>query len=416
MKSVESEAVSQEKSVTAWGTICGLFSHMKSKLRRGLLRLFLSVFKRIPLTNTIVFECESDMADNPFAFFSFLVKNGFHECHKIVWLVKNVELCQKLYQEKNVVFISRFDKALANQLKLNYYLKTAKLFILSHPYWFQNWRTGQHVIYTTHSVAQLKASGTALLNKHVCDYVLSCGPYCSHILRQSLDHNVQFLELGLPRLDLMIPGNADLIAEKLAPSHKGHKLVLSMETFKQSKGWTDSASEDKYSINVIHCLEDLKKLDQLLGSLGYWMIIKIHHLQDTSFLEFANVDNILYLTDNELLISKIQVNTLLSSASILLTDYSSVFYDYLLLDRPIGFLLGDISGYDRGFIMENPLDYMPGVNIHSFDELCQFLRDPLNNDDIYQAKREEARNLVFLHKNEYCMRLYHWLKTQNILS
>ena len=91
MKSVESEAVSQEKSVTAWGTICGLFSHMKSKLRRGLLRLFLSVFKRIPLTNTIVFECESDMADNPFAFFSFLVKNGFHECHKIVWLVKNVE-------------------------------------------------------------------------------------------------------------------------------------------------------------------------------------------------------------------------------------------------------------------------------------------------------------------------------------
>ena len=386
--------------------------HVKSRL----LNLALLLFKHLPLSKTIVFECESDMADVPFAFYSYLIRNGIHKRYKIVWLVKNVALCQELYQEENVVFLSRFDKKLTRVLELNYYLNTAKLFVFSHPYWFQNWRRGQIVIYTTHSVAQLKASGTGLRDKHVCDYVLSCGPYSTEINKQAMEKGVQHLELGLPRLDLIIPDNSDAIAEKLSPLHKGKKLILSMETFKQSRGWTDSDSDDKYSINVIHDLNDLKKLDHFLESLNCWMIIKIHHLQDISFLECTNVENILYLTDDDLLRNKIQINTLLSGASLLLTDYSSVFYDYLLLDRPIGFMIGDISQYDRGFIMDNPLDYMPGQIIRSFDELCQFLQIALKGEDNHHAEREAARKLVFLYKNGNSERLYKWLTEQGILS
>ena len=53
---------------------------------------------------------------------------------------------------------------------------------------------------------------------------------------------------------------------------------------------------------------------------------------------------------------------MLGSSDALITDYSSVYFDYLLLDKPIGFTVDDMELYikDRGFIFNNPEEYMPG--------------------------------------------------------
>ena len=51
----------------------------------------------------------------------------------------------------------------------------------------------------------------------------------------------------------------------------------------------------------------------------------------------------------------------------LLSDYSSVAVDYLLLDRPLGYVLADYNIYKekRGFVFEDPLEYMPGEKIYN---------------------------------------------------
>ena len=49
----------------------------------------------------------------------------------------------------------------------------------------------------------------------------------------------------------------------------------------------------------------------------------------------------------------IPVNRILGKADALISDYSSAAIDYLILDRPIGFLLKDVEEYgnSRGFIL-----------------------------------------------------------------
>ena len=78
----------------------------------------------------------------------------------------------------------------------------------------------------------------------------------------------------------------------------------------------------------------------------------------------------------------------------LITDYSSVFYDYLLLDRPIAFTINDLNEYadTRGFVFENPLQFMPGEKISTKHEFIRFLENVYQGDDRYQSKRKEIND------------------------
>ena len=97
----------------------------------------------------------------------------------------------------------------------------------------------------------------------------------------------------------------------------------------------------------------------------------------------------------------IQLYSLLGSVDILLTDFSSIYIDYLLLNRPIGFVAADFYEYSnsRGFVFDNPNDYMPGAKISSLKELKTFLHSTLIlNQDPYLKNRIIINNKL---NNEY---------------
>ena len=80
----------------------------------------------------------------------------------------------------------------------------------------------------------------------------------------------------------------------------------------------------------------------------------------------------------------------------MITDYSSVFYDFMLLNRPLAFTVDDIEQYKsgRGFAVDNP-DYLTaGYKIHNEEELKKFLTDLLNDNDMFSTRREEVNQLV----------------------
>ena len=140
------------------------------------------------------------------------------------------------------------------------------------------------------------------------------------------------------------------------------------------------------------------------------LIVKLHHLQDTSYFENMILSNIYYIFDSQLKSHNLQTNDLLVNADILLTDYSSVFYEFLLTDRQIGFLLGDFEDYSRGFLMDDPLSEMPGEKITSVQELFDFFDDFENGIDRYKEDRQRIKEKVFRYDdNQNCERLYNWL-------
>ena len=94
-------------------------AHYNNISRDFVLRFFYKLATCIPLKNTIVFECESDMDDNPRAIYEYMIKEKRFNKYRFVWIVKDVDFCKKNYFHKKTIFVNRFDEKLKNKLKLN---------------------------------------------------------------------------------------------------------------------------------------------------------------------------------------------------------------------------------------------------------------------------------------------------------
>jgi len=399
----------------------GIISFIKRTKNRGLLNILkiidLKVIKKIDRLfvktfsifktdeKCIVLESQGDYTDNIKVFYDYMVKNKLNDDYKLIWIVHNPKNYEPV---SNVKFVSRFHYGI--HVKLDYYIATAKFIVFSHPYWLTSWKDDQVVIHTTHSAFQLKGTDTrGKETMKIFDYVLCCSPYVRDIRMKNLSVKFeQMLVIGMPRIDLVFQHKNCL--GTLIREYAEEKVILSMETYKQANSWNDSGSVDCFALNVVHTIEELKLLDSYLGRKGCKLIVKIHHLQNLSFLKMVELSNIKYLTDYDLFKENILVNELLENADILITDYSSVFYEYLLLDRPIGFLIGDFEDYSRGFLMEDPLKEMPGEKIRTLDGLLSFIDNCLLGCDLYVEERTIIRNKVFKYQdNQNCERLFKWI-------
>ncbi|MDO4308242.1 MAG: CDP-glycerol glycerophosphotransferase family protein [Eubacteriales bacterium] len=68
-------------------------------------------------------------------------------------------------------------------------------------------------------------------------------------------------------------------------------------------------------------------------------------------------------------------NDLMFISDMLITDYSSVIFEYVLLKKPIAFYCYDLTTYNRGFYLNYP-DDLPGNVYQTQDELTDYLRSP----------------------------------------
>ena len=138
------------------------------------------------------------------------------------------------------------------------------------------------------------------------------------------------------------------------------------------------------------------------------MIIKIHHLQKTDLLSTITLSNILYIEDKDLNEKGIQLYELIGQTDALITDYSSIMFDYMLLDRPIGYFINDLEEYKekRGFLVEDIDSYMIGKKMKSKEEFNDFLQEIINGKDQYKKEREKfAKKMHKYNDNQNCKRI-----------
>lgn len=366
-----------------------------------------------PDRSMIVFRSRPDYADNARAFSDYLLQLPESGGYRIVWLVDHPET----RHVRGVEFIKRDGKGIT--FRKDYCLARAGFVVFTHAAPIRSWRKDQLFIHTTHSASQLKDSigfnEKARTNARYPDYHLVCGSDGAAKRIRRPDYSPEnMLRIGMPRLDLLFR-HRDCIGI-LYPENRAEKVIIALETFKQSKNSIDS-SETKVSfgLNMIRSMEELRELDAYLGRSHAMLIIKPHPLQLLDYVKQTRLENIRFITDEELGARDIQLYELLENVDALITDYSSVFYDYLLLDRPIGFTLGDMEEYQRGFITDHPLEEMPGEKIRSMDELKAFVDDVRMGKDDYAGDRAAMISRVFDYPDDKnCERLYLFLKEHGL--
>ncbi len=136
------------------------------------------------------------------------------------------------------------------------------------------------------------------------------------------------------------------------------------------------------------CL-DIIRLSEFAKNKNIIIVLKLHPFMQGrySLSHYPNLLEYSALGD---------IYPLMAQCDILITDYSSIFFDFLLLDRPIVFFAHDLESYltqDRG--MYFPYESMtPGEKCSSQDELEKKLNDIVNDngDDGYAKMREEIRD------------------------
>ena len=126
------------------------------------------------------------------------------------------------------------------------------------------------------------------------------------------------------------------------------------------------------------------------------LIIKPHPVQDLSYLRKIDLRNIRTIYNPDLAKAGIQLNELMEQTDAMITDYSSIYYDYMLLDRPIALTTDDLDMYqnDKGFVFDNVYDIIKGEHLKSTDELLAFLTDVSEGKDRMLAERTAVKEKI----------------------
>jgi len=358
-----------------------------------------------PLKNIIAFHSGRpeyvpgcDYTDNSKAMFEYMVENNYNDKYKLVWFVKYPNEYRAVKKKRNVDFVSYDWKDSDNPIRAykywSYYLSAKIFFVTDASYWLKYCRKEQVRVNLWHGCGfKCRKNNKDLPLKESYEYMTVTSPLYAdiHAKEFGLDKE-QMLITGLAKQDLLFrpPQNG---LDKLLNIKKTEKYIFWLPTFRVAAAGLESLNEyqlpSELGLPVILNEKQMKEADKLLRQLNIFLVIKLHSQQNNSFVNHEKYENIAVFDNVEISKMDLQINTLLSKADALISDYSSAAVDYMLLDRPIAFTLDDIDEYknSRGFVFENIHNWLPGKEIYTYDDFLGFVKEVADGIDSAAEKR-----------------------------
>lgn len=155
---------------------------------------------------------------------------------------------------------------------------------------------------------------------------------------------------------------------------------------------------------------DFYKWSNFLSDKGMKLYIKMHPVNKPSDLVIkmmSNSSNIIFLSD------EVDVTSFLNNTDILITDYSSVFFDFLLTDKPIVFSPFDYYEYlvkDREFYYDYE-KITPGPKCNDWDEVLTWVINFRDNPKLFYHERQNVKDHFHTYKDSNSRsRIYRILK------
>ncbi len=201
----------------------------------------------------------------------------------------------------------------------------------------------------------------------------------------------QYAPIGYPRNDVLLrePDEADLLnvdraSWQLARQARaaGKRVVLYAPTFRDARRGT-------------WLLESgLEQLAQALARRGDVLLVNVHPVESPLIPQLA-----VAMPTAHFITPRTDLYPVLREASLLITDYSSVMFDYLLLDRPIVLFRPDHQDYVTRSrqLFDAKLDEHPGPMTTTVATLLEVLRQPDARGQRYAATRAAMRQRLHDH-------------------
>lgn len=172
------------------------------------------------------------------------------------------------------------------------------------------------------------------------------------------------------------------------------KIIMYAPTFRKGIGKNDAEINKENFLNINQYNE--KILTDYLEKNNYLLVIKPHPVEENKIKEVKS-NNIVILKDEDMLREFVTINEILSGIDLMISDYSSIYIDFINLERPVIFFDTDLEEYEnkRGIIFETcDFWWTAGPKVHTIDRLIQELQKLLNDSEYYKEERKEFNILV----------------------
>lgn len=350
--------------------------NMLTKIKKNKIVLFgfRTVFNALTFlpkkNDLIIFESFNgrQFSDNPRAIYEYMQQH--HPEYRMVWSVdKRHKLKFSEYE---------LDCAVKFSLKWLFLLPQAKYWVTNSrfPLWF---RKSKDTVYlqTWHGtplkklgtdIEAVKMPGTETNEYHQnflkeakkWDYLVSPNKYSSDIFKKAFGFQKEMLESGYPRNDVLVTMNHRQAIEELKVKAK---LPLNKKVILYAPTWRDDQHHDigsyKFDIRL-----DLAQLKESLGE-DHILLLRYHYLVAEN-INLNGYEGFAYDFS-----SYSDIRDLYLMSDVLITDYSSVFFDYSILKKPVLFYVYDIENYRdhlRGFYFDLESD-SPGPLLRTSEEV-----------------------------------------------
>ncbi len=312
------------------------------------------------------------MVCNPYALFcAFQQRQDFNQ-YRHVWVIqekKELKQLKKQYAEYHNVSFVRYGSKRFIRLAA-----TAKYLIenTSFPAWFSK-REEQVYLHTWHSITVKKigydqpqgniAARNMARNFLQSDYILSPNPFMTGIYldtyRMREIYTGKIIEEGYPRND-RIHADRAVVLEKLRRHgisvDSAKKIILYAPTWRgESVG------------KVQNGVGEFEQISNRLPIEGYSLLIKPHHL---AYKVLSPEDK----QSGKYIPPSVDTNELLSVVDILISDYSSIFFDFMLTGRPVLFYLPDLPAYEQERGIYFKPEELPGPVTDNIEQLGEYIR------------------------------------------
>lgn len=328
------------------------------------------------------------MLCGPYALFQALIKDERYRNFHHVWVLDELELHTDLMKKwkskySNISFIQYGSKKYLKMLTRAEYLINNSTF---SDYFIK--KPGQTYINTWHGIplkslgydepaGPFAASNTVRNFLHV-DYLISANPFLTEIYQNAYKQlgnaNLKIIEEGYPRLDTLVNTDKNEIYDELEKSgvkvDRNKKIILYAPTWKGSSFGNPDLAVDGF-VNL------KEKLEAAIDTNKYQIFVKVHQAV------YSRIRN--QLKDYDYVVpATMDANVILGITDILVSDYSSIYFDYLATGRPLLFYIPDVKNYSETRGMYFTVEDLPGPYTESLDTLGDWIN---NIEQVFEENR-----------------------------
>jgi CDP-glycerol glycerophosphotransferase len=362
--------------------------------------------------NAVLYEsfAGNGMLDNPEAIFRHLLAQPDMAHLEHIWALDDLqdhpEVMKEFADDPRVSFVEVLSPAYLRALATSKYLINNATF----PQHLAK-RPEQVYVNTWHGVPLkhmgFDVPGGGPLSRNItrnfinADYLVSANEYMTDTLYRKAQRmqgifRGAVIEEGQPRTDRQVEAAADpepvrRLLESRGVAVGDRQIVLFAPT------WRGPTFQEPH-VNAAQLIQTVRQLQKSLDSSRYVVLLKVHQIVYRAVRDRFGDRGFLVPND-------VPTNLVLGVTDLLVTDYSSIFFDFVGTGRPVVHFVPDLDDYRSGRGLYLPESELPGPICETVPDLVERVGKALTGPERTPGSEAAAATYTPKDDGEVCKRL-----------